>query len=121
MLQKVSTVSIPEDTRLLRIPVRGPGVVFQQSLYEQTVHRQSLWMNPNRPNPSDWFPLTESSQWIESIAFSETLPLDACLPEGVGILLVTKPYVSLVEGEFGVADMRDQQYAYWSSFPICTE
>ncbi len=121
VLQKVSTVSMPENTRLLRIPVRGPGVVFQQALYEQTVHRQSLWMNPNRPNPSDWFSLTESSQWIETIAFEERLPQGACLPKGVGILLVTKPYVTLIVNHFGRPDMTDQQYAYWSSFPICTE
>ena len=93
--------NVPEDTRLLRIPVRGPGVVFQQALYEQTIHGMPLWMNPNRPNPSEWFQLTEQSQWIETLAFTKQLSTKSCVPTPVGSVLVAEPYIELFVASWG--------------------
>ena len=62
VLQSVKEMDMHSTQRLLRIPVRGPNVVFQQALFEQTVHEQPLWMNPNRPDPSTWFDITDRTR-----------------------------------------------------------
>ena len=115
----MTEMDIPEATRLLRIPIRGPEVVFQQSLYEQTIHGLPLWMNPNRPNPSEWFRLTESSQWIETIAFTKELPNDACIPEVAGAVLVAEPYIELFVDSWGSPIIQDDSYALWTAAPRC--
>ncbi len=119
VLNQMTEMDIPEATRLLRIPIRGPEVVFQQSLYEQTIHGLPLWMNPNRPNPSEWFRLTESSQWIETIAFTKELPNDACIPEVAGAVLVAEPYIELFVDSWGSPIIQDDSYALWTAAPRC--
>jgi hypothetical protein len=76
-------------------------------------------MNPNRPNPSDWFPLSQNTQWIESIAFTKSLPVTACTPEKVGGVLVAEPFTELFVEIWGEPDLKDSQYAFWSSHPRC--
>lgn len=119
VLNEMVDIGIPESTRLLRIPVRGPGVVFQQALYEQTVHGLPLWMNPNRPNPSEWFTLTEQSQWIETIAFTNKLPMRPCVPISVGAVLVADPHIELFVESWGKPIVRDDGYAFWNELPTC--
>ena len=119
VLQSIKDVDMHSTQRLLRIPVRGPDVVFQQALFEQTVHEQPLWMNPNRPEPSSWFDITDRTRWIETMAHSKSLESESCVPESVGLLLVAEPYVSIVQSAFGYPLKADDQYAVWASFPIC--
>ncbi len=119
VLQELSARKLSENTRLLRIPVRGPGVVFQKALYEQSIHGQPMWMNPNRPNPTDWFALTPNSQWIETIAHEREVPLDACVPSTVGALLVAVPFAEIVATALGTADHSDAQYSVWYTPPTC--
>ncbi len=121
VLQELSAQTLPENTRVLRIPVRGPGVVFQQALYEQRIHRQPLWMNPNRSNPTDWFALTPTSQWIETIARDREVPMGACVPNTVGSLLVAQPFVDLLILAFGPADQSDAHYSVWYTPSVCGE
>lgn len=120
VLSSMTEIEIPSKTRLLRIPVRGPGVVFQQALYEQTVHGLPLWMNPNRPNPSEWFNLTEQSQWIETIAFTKTLSKESCVPLSVGAVLVAEPYTVLFVETWGAPVTQDDRYALWQEVPRCS-
>lgn len=119
VLNEVKNGSLPENTRLLRIPVRGPDVVFQQALYEQTIHNQPIWMNPNRPNPAEWLTLSVDSQWIETVAFTKTIPEKACVPSNVGGVLVVEPFVSMFTESWGASTLQDEQYAFWSTPPIC--
>jgi len=119
VLNKMKNGSLSENTRLLRIPIRGPDVVFQQALYEQTIHNQPIWMNPNRPNPSEWFSLTSDSQWIETVAFTKTIPAKPCVPSNVGAVLVAEPFVSLFTNSWGTPAIQDEQYAFWSTPPMC--
>ena len=119
VLEEMTELDAPEDTRLLRIPIRGPGVVFQQALYEQTIHGIPLWMNPNRPNPSEWFQLTENSQWIERIAFTKQLSKEACVPTPVESVLVAEPYIDLFVDSWGQPMIQDDRYALWQKPPKC--
>ena len=119
VLQSVKEMDMHSTQRLLRIPVRGPNVVFQQALFEQTVHEQPIWMNPNRPDPSTWFAITDRTRWIETLAHSKRLSSESCVPKTVGVLLVAEPYVSIVQSAFGAPVKVDDQYAVWTSFPIC--
>jgi hypothetical protein len=112
-------LELPNEKRILRIPVRGPGVVFQKALYEQTVHQHPLWLNPNRPNPSEWLDIQSRSVWIERIAIDQTMPSDACVPSSVGALLVSEPYISLVSKNFSSPEYQDQHYAVWTNIPRC--
>ena len=118
-LMSLQQFELPNETRVLRIPVRGPGVVFQKALYEQTVHQHPLWLNPNRPNPSEWLQIQSRSVWIERIAIDQTMPLDACVPSSVGALLVSEPYISLVSKYFSSPEYQDRQYAVWTRIPRC--
>ena len=111
-------MEISEETRLLQT-IAGPGVVFQQALYEQTVHGIPLWMNPNRPNPSEWFQLTEQSQWIETIAFTKQLSKESCVPTAVGPVLVAEPYIELFVESWGNPTILDDRYALWKKAPKC--
>lgn len=119
VLKEVRKSSLPDNTRLLRIPVRGPEIVFQQALYEQTIHDQPIWMNPNRPNPSEWFDLSANSQWIETIAFTKELPKNACVPSTVGGVLVAEPFVANFIEHWGTPTAEDAQYAFWNTPPVC--
>jgi hypothetical protein len=121
VLNDMNGIDIPEQSRLLRIPIRGPEVVFQQALYEQTVHGLPLWMNPNRPNPSDWFRLTDQSNWIEKIAFTTQLPNEPCVPDSVGAVLVSEPYIELFVAYWGTPMMQDESYAFWKEVPNCLD
>ena len=78
-------------------------------------------MNPNRPNPSEWFRLTESSQWIETIAFTKDLSNEACIPDSVGGVLVAEPYIELFVNIWGIPTIQDQSYAFWKSAPKCLD
>ena len=119
VLQSIRTMEMDHAERLLRVPVRGPDVVFQQALYEQTIHDQRIWMNPNRPDPSSWFDITARTKWIETIAHTKEISEDSCVPKGVGILLVAEPYILIAQSAFGEPVKADDQYAVWTSFPIC--
>ena len=119
VLFEMQAVTLPDKTRVLRVPVRGPGVVFQQALYEQTIHGLPLWMNPNRPNPSEWFALTEQSQWIETVAFTKQLPSDPCVPNTVGLVLVAEPFVGMFSNAWGLPAYKDDNYAVWKEIPYC--
>lgn len=120
VLQEMREVELIDNTRLLRVPVRGPKVVFQQALYEQTIHGLPLWMNPNRPNPSEWFRLTEQSQWIETIAFTKHLSSDSCVPSSVGAVVIAQPYMELFIESWGEPVIQDDSYALWTELPYCS-
>ena len=119
VLLHLQSIELPSSSRILRIPVNGPGVVFQQALYEQSTHGQNLWLNPNRPDPSQWFSLQPESKWIERIAFDKNIPENACVPSSVAGLLVAEPYVTLIAERFSVPILQDSQYAFWTAFPTC--
>ena len=121
VLMEMQDERLPDRTKVLRVPVRGPEVVFQKSLYEQTVHGLPLWMNPNRPNPSEWFRLTEHSLWIENIAFTHRLPSEPCVPKGVGLVLVAEPFVGLFINSWDEPAIQDDKYALWKEMPHCLD
>ena len=101
VLNQMIEMNVPEDTRLLRIPVRGPGVVFQQALYEQTIPWYAIVDESKPSKPSEWFQLTEQSQWIETIAFTKQLSTKSCVPISVGSVLVAEPYIELFVASWG--------------------
>lgn len=120
VLEAVKRTEMPPETRLLRLPVSGPGVVFQAGLFEQTIHEQRLWLNPNRPIIKDWMKLTPESEWVQQVAHKERLT-GSCLPEKVGAVLVKEPFIDRVEAVIGQPTMRDASYAFWSSVPSCVD
>ena len=122
LLSQTQEVSIPSDTRLLRLPIRGPDVVFQEALYEQTIHQHPLWLNPNRPIVREWLTLNTESEWIEQVAFKSVL-MGSCVPRGVGAILVKEPFVQRVTKILGEPSIQDASYALWTQplLKYCTD
>jgi hypothetical protein len=112
---------MPSETRLLRLPVRGPSVVFQEALYEQTIHQQPLWLSPNRPIIREWMTLGKGSEWVEQVAFEPTL-MGSCVPREVGALLVKEPFIERVSVILGAPLEQDDVYALWTAAELtyCT-
>jgi hypothetical protein len=121
VLRETQDVSMPSETRLLRLPVRGPSVVFQEALYEQTIHQQPLWLSPNRPIIREWMTLGKESEWVEQVAFEPTL-MGSCVPREVGALLVKEPFVERVSMILGAPLEQDDVYALWTAAELtyCT-
>ena len=119
VLEFTNSVDLPTATRLLRLPVQGPNVVFQEGLYEQTIHNQPLWLNPNRPDLRSWLKLTTESEWLEQVAYTQYLTGE-CVPKGVGGILVKEPFVGRVSTILGVPSMTDDNYALWLEVPYCS-
>ena len=105
-----------EDGRLLRVPTVGPGISFQRALWEQSVHKEPLLLNPNRPGASPLLDLDpEQAAWIDRLAFRESADLDIdCVPDEIGGILATDSVKQLLQQRFGKAKVADSQYAFWS-------
>lgn len=113
VLVDTKDVLMPAETRLLRLPIRGPNVLFQEALYEQTIHQQPIWLSPNRPIVREWMTLSTESDWIEQVAFESSL-IGSCVPIKVGAILVKEPFVQRVSIVLGEPSMADSSYALWT-------
>ena len=99
---------------LLRLPMVGEGISFQEALLEQTIHKQALFLNPNRPGLDVLSPKHSANSWIEDIGFPDrSLSVDICIPPRIDAILVTKEYVQRVEGLLGEASRTSQNYSLW--------
>ena len=105
-----------EDGRLLRVPTVGPGISFQRALWEQSVHKEPLLLNPNRPGASPLLDLDpEQAAWIDRLAFRESTDVDIdCVPDEIGGILATESVQQILQQRFGKAKVADSQYAFWS-------
>ena len=117
VLQQLATHSSTIDTtdRIVRLPIVGPGVSFQQALWEQHVHQRKLWLHPNRPNLANYIPLSTRSEFLEKIAFTKTLPADFCFPTQITGLLVTRDIHMVLLPTLDKPIWEDERYAFWST------
>ncbi len=99
--------------RILRVPTSGPGVSFQQALWEQTVHKKELFLNPNRPGAGPLFPQMYNFTWIDQLAFNKEIPDEICFPKNISGILVQHPYGELLSVKIGKPSSTGQQFSFW--------
>ena len=112
-----------EDGRLLRLPSVGPGVSFQKALWEQSVHKEPLLLNPNRPGVSHLLNNKSSQvEWIERLSFAdEPLTKTDCVPDEIGGILATNGVKEKLRQRFGEAMATDDEYAFWSPAELISD
>ena len=105
---------LPESNRIIRLPMTGPNISFQKPLWEQHIHQQAMWLNPNHPGLHRLMKLSEQSMWLEELGIHSTIPNDFCIPDNIKGILVAQPYISMVAEKLNQPLLEDDNYAFWS-------
>tara|TARA_B110000037_G_C17089006_1_gene493208 strand:- start:476 stop:1516 length:1041 start_codon:yes stop_codon:yes gene_type:complete len=104
---------------VLTIPMAGPGVHPQRSLYESRAHGRQVMQNPNRPGPTEAMLADPFALWLSSLGFPQhpeppdDLGFEALRLAGVETLIVRENLVSEVESVIGPPDIRSNGGALW--------
>lgn len=115
----VFTAMKEETGRIIRIPTMGPGVSYQQALWEQTKHGRPLYLNPNRPGLSSLVDPKTNLRWIDEIAFEQSsIPKQFCFPKDVSGLLIQSQWTDDIDKILGEASYSDELYSYWGTDKI---
>lgn len=109
--------AMKEDSgRIIRIPTMGPGISYQQALWEQTKHSRPLYVNPNRPGLSSLVDSNSNLRWLDQIAFEQSPVLEHfCFPKDVSGLLVQTQWTNGIDKILGKASYSDELYSYWGT------
>lgn len=107
-------VDLKQDGFLLRLPMMGPEISFQEALWEQIFHEEKLLLSPNRPGIQPFSTKTKQTEWMETLGFPDsTIPADFCIPERISGLLVLDQWSSQVQEKLGDPDVKDSRYSFW--------
>ena len=116
----------PGDGRVLVLPIGGPGINPQKSLYEQRAHARVLALNPNKPGclwrskkQKEKGLEIETTDWLCTLALDKPHPrpdsidVSRFLNSDVDTIVVRDPWVTEVELGMGKAHIRVQGGAIW--------
>ena len=107
-------IELKQDDFLLRLPMIGPNISFQEALWEQKFHQEKILLSPNRPGIQAFSQKTSQTEWMEALAFPEAeIPNDFCLPKAVAGLVVLEEWTALIEEKMGPPMLRGARYSFW--------
>jgi len=104
---------------VLTIPMAGPGVHPQRSLYEARAHGRQVMQNPNRPGPTEAMLADPFGLWLSSLGFPhhpdapDDLSFEPMRSAGVEAIIVRENLVMEVESAIGPPDIRSNGGALW--------
>lgn len=103
-----------ESGKLLRLPMLGPNISFQEALWEQHFHKEDIGMSPNRPSIIHLAKRSPKTIWMERLAFQNPkIPDEFCIPKQIGGLLVLEYRSDLIESKLGIPDLKGDRYSFW--------
>ena len=116
----------PGEGRILVLPIGGPGINPQKSLYEQRAHARVLALNPNKPGglwrskkgPKKGLEI-QTTDWLCSLALDkphprpERIDVSRFLNSDVDTIVVRDAWVEQVELGMGNPHIRAQGGAIW--------
>ena len=124
----------PGEGRVLVLPIGGPGINPQKSLYEQRAHARVLALNPNKPGclwrskkGAEKGLEIQTTDWLCTLALDKPHPrpdiidVSRFLKSEVDTIVVRDPWVSEVEMGMGKAHIRVQGGAIWDLTRLSSE
>lgn len=101
------------DGRVLVVPLGGPGVHFQQPLFEQRAHGLPLAHRPNQPGPAPGVGASATGRWLAGPPESAPGPLDLADLDGIGAVVVRTDRVAWAQAGLGPPDVVAPGGAIW--------
>ena len=111
VLQGLSSLS---DGDVLVVPAAGPGISFQQPLWEQRQHQRRLLIDPNRPGIPRQFCRQPVMKWLQQLAFHD-VPFEGTVdfPSDLAVLVVERRFVARIQKVMGPPKIADHRFAAW--------
>ena len=98
----------------LVLPAGGPGISFQQPLWEQRLHGRSLLLDPNQPGIPKEYTKGEWMKWLNGLAYhQDNFVGQVSFAPQIAILIVKKEYSDRLVDVLGLPDKNDEVYFIW--------